>query len=96
MKVEIYPKWRERFVLPSLTAYCELGDLKLDLHDVVEILEHGEDCSGTKRKHGTIEKCMQIGKKYVKIVVVEDWSISLNEHVWLITHAGATKRRKKR
>ncbi|MDI6640456.1 MAG: hypothetical protein QMC85_05665 [Methanocellales archaeon] len=50
MKFEVYPKWRGRLVLPSLTAYHELGDLKLDLHDVVEILEHGEDCSKTKRK----------------------------------------------
>ncbi|MFQ6056984.1 MAG: hypothetical protein ACE5J3_13510, partial [Methanosarcinales archaeon] len=73
----IYPKWKDRFVVPSLSAYRELGHLGLDLHDVVKILEHGVDCPIDKRKKGTFEKCMGFGKKYIKVVVVEDWSVSM-------------------
>ena len=63
----------------------------MDLFDVLEILEKGFDCSASKRRSGTVEKCIKKKSKVIKAVVVEDeWRWS-GEKVWTITHVGEVK-----
>ena len=72
----------------------ELCDLGIDLANVVEVLEEGYDCYRSKRKSGTVEKCVDKGNKTLKIVAVQSYNYSLRTEVWAITHAGIfTKRR---
>ena len=65
------------------------------LEEAVEVLERGYDCAPSKRATSTIERCLDRGKKTVKVVVAE----SVRRHpedqeVWLITHVGLTGRRR--
>ena len=85
---ELYPKWKNQILIPSLSATRELLKLNLDLYDVLVILQDGYDCPKSKRKEGTFERCLKKKKKIVKVVVVEDiWRWS-DEKVWTITHVG--------
>ena len=85
---EIYPKWQDKIVKPSRSADREIRRLCIDLDYIAKILEDGYDCPKSKRKKGTIERCYKMGKKTIKVVVVESVSYWNNEVVWLITHVG--------
>ena len=91
MKIPTY----EGFTLiPTRSAMKEMYDLGIDMTTVAEVLEDGYDCYRSKRKKGTIEKCIDKGSKTLKIVVVQSFNHSLQADVWAITHAGMfTKRR---
>jgi len=85
----------EGFVLvPTRSAMKELFDLGLDLFMVAEVLEDGYDCHRSRRKKGTLERCIDREGKTIKVVVVRSFNHSLQTDVWAITHVGVfTKRR---
>ena len=85
---ELYPAWKKRPIIPTLSATRELLKLDLDLYDVLEILENGFDCSKSKRKLEVFERCIKKKNKILKVVVVEDeWRWS-GKKVWTLTHVG--------
>lgn len=84
---ELYPRWKERPIVPSYHALREMGG-KFDLYDVLEILENGYDCQKTRRSKGTVERCMMRKGKVVKVVVVEARSDWVGGDVWLVAHVG--------
>ncbi|MCS4540845.1 MAG: hypothetical protein HY929_00755 [Euryarchaeota archaeon] len=57
--------------MPSSSAAEELLRQGLDLNDIKEILERGFDCARSKRKAGTLEKCIIVGDWLRKAVVIE-------------------------
>ncbi len=61
---------------------------KFTLDDLIEILEHGYECSKSKRAEGTIEKCVKKKGKIIKVVAVEAYSTWIGGNVWLIKHVG--------
>ena len=84
------PSWKHKPVLPLRSAQDEMFDNDLMLHEVVDILAQGFDCSRSKRKKNTYERCIQKGKKIIKIVAVD-----VGDH-FVITHVGtftASKRK---
>jgi hypothetical protein len=90
----IFPAYKDCPLIPTRSAMKELCDLGIDLATVVEVLESGYDCCRSKRKTGTIERCVDKGSKTMKIVAVQSYNYSLRTEVWAITHAGMfTKRR---
>lgn len=60
--MEIYPRWKGKPVIPSQHAAREMVG-KFTLDDLIEILEHGYECSESKRADGTIEKCVKREEK---------------------------------
>ncbi len=85
---EMYPAWKKRPIIPTLSATRELLKLNLDLYDVLEILENGFDCSKSKRKPEVFERCIKKKNKIFKVVVVKDeWRWS-GKKVWTLTHVG--------
>ncbi len=73
----------------------EMLELSMILDEAVEVLEKGHDCARSRRSPGTIERCLDRGKKTVKVVVAE--SVRRHpeeEEVWLITHVGLIGRRR--
>lgn len=64
-------RWRGRQLVPTKSAYYEMIDLRLDLYDVLEVLERGRDCERSKRAKGTVEKCLRRKKKTYKVVAAE-------------------------
>lgn len=72
----------------------ELHDSGIDLVMTAEVLDDGYDCYRSKRKTGTLERCIDRGGKTIKVVVVQSYNHSLQTEVWVITHVGVfTKRR---
>jgi hypothetical protein len=74
-------------IAPSYAAMRELMQEGMSLEDVKTILEEGFDAP-RKRKRGTQEKWLHIGKKTYNAVVVKDYNEVLQEEVWLLTHFG--------
>ena len=70
----------------------ELMQESKTIYDVVEILENGYDAP-RKRKHGTIEKWLDKGKKTYNVVIVKDYHEILKEDCWVLTHFGKFSRR---
>ena len=62
------------------------------IYDVVEIFENGYDAP-RKRKHGTIEKWLDKGKKTYNAVIVKDYHEILKEDCWVLIHFGKFSRR---
>ena len=85
---DMYPAWKKKPIIPTLSATRELLKLNMDLYDVLEILENGFDCAKSKRKPGVFELCIKKKNKIFKVVVVEDeWRWS-GKKVWTLTHVG--------
>ena len=88
----VYPKWKERPVIPALSKEVrdEMLALGMDLYDVVYILENGYDCPIGKRR-GVIEKCIRKGPKVIKVVVAASqlrWPDGFIEDCWKLIHVG--------
>ena len=60
-------------MIPSRSAMNELYQNELDIHDALEVLESGYNCPKSKRSKGTIEKCLDIKRKTIRIVVVKSF-----------------------
>jgi len=63
-----YVTWRGKKLELTRSAYRELTELGLDLLEVMYVLDHGFNCSNSKRKKGTIEKCIVKGNKLLRVV----------------------------
>jgi hypothetical protein len=74
----------------------ELYENELDIHDALEVLESGYNCRRSKRAKGTIEKCLDIKRKTIKVVVAKSFDYHSDSEVWVITHVGITSKRKAR
>jgi hypothetical protein len=90
----IAPTYEGARLIPTRSALKEMFDLGFDLFVIAEILEIGYDCSRSKRKTGTLERCIDRSGKTIKAVVVQSYNHDLGTDVWVITHVGMfTKRR---
>lgn len=92
----MFPAWKGRIVYPREDAQREMTRCRLDLYDIVSILDDPEafDCEEGRRKEHTIVKCVRRGKKVLK-VVVEDSVISLGDSLypaWRIRHVGEARK----
>ncbi len=90
----IKPTYKEFPLIPTKSAMKELFDLGMDLFTVADVLDQGYDCHRSKRKTGTLERCIDKGGKTVNVVVVQSYDHSLQTEVWAITHVGMFTKRK--
>ena len=91
---DIYPCYRKKPLILDYNSgvISELEEEDMDLDDVIHIMENGFDCPRSKRKRGTLERCIQKKNRIIKVVIVE------TDDYWLLRHAGSFKlsKRKKR
>ena len=92
----IGPKYRGLYILASRSAMYEFARYGVSTHVVAEILEYGYDCERSRRAKGTIERCLDVGRKTLKAVVVRKYFPHLDNDAWLITHVGLISRRRSR
>ena len=85
------PIWQGKPLIVSNAAYKELLDYGMNTYDIITVLENGYDCPRSKRKSGTIERCLKRKDKITKVVVVESLQQWSEEMVWLIIHVGRFK-----
>jgi hypothetical protein len=71
-----------------LAADREMRQLELYLDDLCRVLEEGYDCSRSKRKNGTLERCLFMKGRIIRVVVVKSLSRWNDEMIWLIAHVG--------
>jgi len=76
----------------SRAAMRELCHLGMDLEDVLEILEQGEN-SPRRRRSGTIERRLFRNCLIKEAVLVIDYHHVLKEEVWVLTHVGTFHQR---
>jgi hypothetical protein len=88
--MSIYPEWKGLPVIPTKSALDELIKYYMDLEDVVRILELGYEF--TKRRKGTVEKCLNRKGEVIKVVVVQSYNYSLKTDCWVVKHIGIYKR----
>jgi len=72
----------------------ELFTNKMDIFNVLEVIESGYDCARSKRAKNTIERCVDRKGKTIRVVVVKSFSFSMNSDVWVITHVGMTSKKR--
>ena len=90
----IAPTYKDAPLIPTRSALKEMFDLGIDLFMVAEILEIGYECCRSKRKLGTLERCIDRSGKTMKAVAVQSYNYNQDSEVWVITHVGTfTKRR---
>lgn len=73
-------------IVPTSSAYGELEELALGLHDVKDVLEKGFDCSRSKRRTGIMERCLKKDGKILRVVVSQGYSSFMKEHVCVVVH----------
>jgi len=90
MVYTITPCWKGKIITSSRRGYHDLAALGMDLWDVIEILKDGFDCSSSKRKKGTMEKCAIRGNHLIRVVLKEQDFIYENnsETSLVLVHAG--------
>jgi hypothetical protein len=89
MGAVLYPEYKNRKIIPTKSAYRELEDLKMDLFEVLEILEAGYDCSRGKRREGITERCLRKRRKVFRAVIAEGQFLypdGYTEAVYWLTH----------
>ncbi len=91
----IYPLYEGLPLVPSRSVANELYNCDLMLRDILEVLEQGYDCAKSKRKKGTIERCLDRKKKTMRVVIVRAYNYSLDSEAWVIIHVGVTSKPKK-
>lgn len=81
-------------LIPTRSAMNEMCGLGVDMWMLLEVLESGYDCSRSPRKPGTLERCIDRGRRTTKAVVAKAYNHTLETEAWIITHVGTfTKRR---
>jgi hypothetical protein len=76
----------------------ELFNLGLTGWEIVEVLTNGWDCSRSKRREGTIERCLESGNKVIRAVAIKepyDLEGEIEEAYYLI-HVSIEARKKDR
>lgn len=88
----MYPTFKGKPVMPDYkrNVLSELEEERMDLDDVVEVLETGFDCSTSKRESGILERCIQKKDRIIKVVVEE------GDEYWGLRHVGSFKLSKKK
>jgi len=84
----VYCKFQGLPLLTSKSADNELTTIGITVNDAKQILEKGFNCERSKRKEGTLERCIRKRGKTVKVVAVKSHNYSLETDCWLIIHAG--------
>lgn len=92
----VYPKYKEKPIVPTKTASYELVKVGIALEDVVEILENGFDCSSGKRKKDTLEIGLQKGNSMLKVVIIEKKDKFLLIHIGKLTYSKRLKKKLKK
>lgn len=85
--------YKDLRIAVSHSAMQELMKQGMVVSDVVEILEAGYNAP-RKRKRGTIEKWLDIGKKTCNVVIVRDYHDIMKEECWTLIHVGKFIRKK--
>jgi hypothetical protein len=91
----IYPLYEGLPLVPSRSVANELYNYDLMFRDILDILEHGYDCAKSKRKKGTIERCLDRKKKTMRVVIVRAYNYSIDSEAWVIIHVGVISKSKK-
>ncbi len=82
-------RFKGLLIAPSRSAYGELEGYALDLNDVKTVLEDGFDCARSKRRAGTIERCLPRNDgsgKVLRVVAARDYNDFLKQDVWVVVH----------
>jgi hypothetical protein len=90
----IFPDFKGLPIIPTRSAMNEMSELGMTLWDVLEVLEYGQDCYASKRRNGTLERCLDKGKRTTKVVVIRSHNWSLCTDVWALVHVGQIARRR--
>lgn len=86
----LYPLYRQKPIIPSLSAQEELDKIGADLWLVKEVLERGYDCAASRRKPNIVEKCIRKKDKEIRVVaVLVKWK---DKSFWRVIHVGKTGR----
>lgn len=80
--MDVFPRYQNKEIKATKDAATELWEFGKDLWDVLDILEKGYPCGGSKRGPGVREQCVQKGDKIHKAVVVDCG------RYWLVIHYG--------
>ena len=80
-------RYQDLRIAVSDSAMRELMKEEKTLYDVVKILEQGYDAP-RKRKVGTIEKWLDVGKKTFNVVIALDYNEIMKEDCWVLIHFG--------
>lgn len=88
----VYPLFLDLPLIPTRSAMTELYNESLDLYAVLDVLECGYDCPRGRRSKGIIERCLDKGRKTIRVVVAKSFNYSLDSEVWVITHVGITSK----
>ena len=70
----------------------EFYNENLDLYVALDVLERGYDCPRGRRSKGIIERCLDKGRKTIRVVVAKSFNFSPDSEVWAITHVGITSK----
>ncbi len=87
--------WEGREVRYSASAYREMSRYGLGTHDILEVLENGEE-TGVKRAAGVKEKCLLKTEGLLKVVVAESFDYSSKQVAWVVIHLALIKAPKRR
>ena len=83
-----YPLFEERPLIPTKDAQKEMDEIGIDLWRIKETLEHGYDCSKSKRAKNVVERCLFRKNKEIRVVAT---LVEFNEgEFWRIVHVGKT------
>jgi hypothetical protein len=77
--------WKGKPLLPTRSAQDEMFDNDITLSDVEHILETGFDCARSKREKNKLEKCIQKGRKILKVVIADTGNNLIIIHVGSFT-----------
>jgi len=91
----IFPLYEGLPLVPSRSVTNKLYNCNLMLRDILDILEQGYDCAKSKRKKGTIERCLDRKKITMRVVIVRAYNYSLDSEAWVIIHVGITSKLKR-
>lgn len=78
----VYPLFLDLPLVPTRCAMTELYNENLDLNAVLDVLERGYDCPRSRRSKEIIERCLDRGRKTIRVVVAKSFNFSLDTEVW--------------
>jgi hypothetical protein len=96
--VSLYPEFDGRKLIPTKRGAKEMEEIGMDMWDAADVLKEGYDCSRSRRGPAKVERCLPIGRKVIRVVVVEGvFDPKGNpEEVYYIIHASEESSRKDR
>ena len=78
-------EWQGKPLIPTKRVLDEMEHADIDMYLAVEVLNEGFDCARSKRKKNIYERCLQRGKKIMKVVVADIGSYYKLIHVGVFT-----------